>query len=295
MEIIMRKNTIVIISLLLLFSVINIEAEGIAEKKEETSSTNSLIAKKISDKGKVDKKKKTFDKNLNLALLTDEELNQLINDALRNCNNAELMELGTKLGIAQKYDWTPIISSTVLARAKCDYKKAQAKCNYALDCYWKEYLKGDISDETKKILYETVDGINVGCQDWLTVCAMAATVPCAMEAATGNDNDFDKAWRMYEKAMLSVKVCKSFTPIRRKTTIDGVNSEISIAILEITRHKNRKKIKLSLETAKKIKKVIEQIPTKHFTGGLEYKENLLEGELQRKKILKELQKYIDQK
>ena len=281
--------------LLLLFSVLNIEATNIVVKTDKQFLTNSSIAKKVANKEKIDKKKNVFDKNLNVALLTDEELKQLINDALLNCNNAELMELGTKLGIAQKYDWTPIISSAVLARAKCDYKKAQSKCNYALDCYWKEYLKGDISDKTKKILYETVDGINVGCQDWLTVCAMAATVPCAMEAATGNDNDFDKAWRMYEKAMLAVKVCKSFTPTRRKVTIDGVNSEISIAILEMTRHKNNKEIKLSLETAKKIKKVIEQLPTKDFTGGLEYKQNLLDGEIMRQNILKALQKHIDEK
>jgi len=290
------KKLILSITILLLISVLNIGATNIVVKTDKQSSTNSSIAKKVADKEKVDKKKAVFDKNLNVALLTDEELMQLINDALLNCNNAELMELGTKLGIAQKYAWTPIISSAILARTKCDLKKSQQKCYYAVDSFFSELMSGKFSDETKKTMDEAIDGVPIGCQDWKTVSYLAGTTVYAMHIAIHSDNDFDKAWAIYKKTLLTIKACKSGSAREKKWAINGsIHSEIDSPLNAITDYKNHKKIKLSLETAKEMKKLIEQLPTKDFTGGLEYKQNLLNGEIKRQKILKELQKYIDQK
>ena len=84
------KKLMLYFILLLLFSVLNIEAKSTTAKTDKQSSTNSSIAKIVADKEKIDKKKAAFDKNLNVALLTNEELMQLINDALLNCNNADL-------------------------------------------------------------------------------------------------------------------------------------------------------------------------------------------------------------
>jgi len=272
--------------LLLLFSVLNTEAKQIAGKKDKSSSTNSLIAKKISDKEKVDKKKKTFDKNLNLALLTDEELNQLINDALNNCNNAELMELGTKLGIAQKYDWTPIISSAILARTKCDLKKSQQRCVYALDSYFSELLSGSFSEETKKTMDEAINRVPIGCQDWKTVNYLAGTTPHAMHIAIHSDNDFDKAWAIYKKTLLTIKACKSGSSRKKKWAINGtIHSEIAASIGTKTCYNKNRKVKLSAKTAKEIKELIGQLPVKDFSY----------GEENRQDILKSLQKYINQK
>ena len=246
--------------LLLLFFVLNIEATNIIVKVDKQFSTNSSIKKIIADKEKIDKKKAVFDKNLNVALLTDEELKQLINDALLNCNNAELMELGTKLGIAQKYDWTPIISSAILARTKCDLKKSQQKCNYALDCWRKEYLKGDVSDKTKELLYEAVDGVPIGCQDWMTVGYMAVTVPRAMNVTIENDKDFDKAWELHKKAVLAVKACKWFPGTQRKGALSY--EETIQSILLIRRHKD---LKISKQTAQEVIEYVKKTPEDAWT------------------------------
>ena len=281
---------------LLLFPVLNIEATNIVIKVDKQSSTNSSFAKKVANKEKVDKKKAVFDKNLNVALLTDEELNQLINNALLNCDNAELMELGIKLQKALKFDWTPIISSAILARTKCDLKKSQQKCVYALDNFHSEFMSGKFSDETKKTMDEAIDGVPIGCQDWKTVNYLAGTTGPAMNLAIRGDNDFDKAWAIYENTLLAIKACKNGSVREKKWAINGtIHRNITHSIGQITRHKNQNKIKLSLETAKEMKKLIGQLPTKDFTGGLEYKQNLLDGEIMRQDILKELQKYIDQK
>ncbi len=279
------KKLILFVMLLLLYSVLNIEAKENAEKKDKNFSTNSLIAKKISDKEKVDKKKKVFDKNLNVALLTDEELNKLINDALNNCNNAELMELGNKLGIAQKYDLTPIISSTILARTKCDLKKSQQKCIYAYDCFIKECLGGKYSDETIENLYDAINGVPIGCQDWMTVGHMVVTTPFAMIVSIETEKDFEKAWSIYKKGMLAIKACKSFPTTQRKATIKNVNEQSLQSIHLITRNKYRKNIKLSLESAQEMKEFVEKLPDDAFVLCPETK----------KEIIKEFKTYIDEK
>ena len=280
------KKLILSIMLLLLFSVLNIEAKNTAVKIDKQSSTNSLIDKKISDKEKVDKKKKVFDKNLNVALLTDEELKQLINDALLNCNNAELMELGIKLQKALKFDWTPIISSAMLARAKCDLKKSQRRCEYALSSFFSEIGKGEFSNETKKRMDEAIESVPIGCQDWMTINYLAGTTVYAMHIAIHSDNDFDKAWAIYKKTLLSIKACKSGSTREKKWAVNGtIHSEISTAIGIKTIYNKNKKVKLSSENAKEIKELIERLPVKDF----DY------GERNRQKILKSIQKYINQK
>jgi len=260
--------------------------QKVSKKIDKQSSTNSSIIKIIADKEKVDKKKAVFDKNLNVALLTDEELKQLINDALLNCNNAELMELGTKLGKALKFDLTPIISSAILARTKCDLKKSQQRCAYALNCCFSELMSGKFSDETKKTMDEAIDGVPIGCQDWLTVNCLAGTTPYAMHIAIYSDNDFDKAWKIYKNTLLAIKACKNGSARDKKWAINGtIHSELPASIYPITRHKNHKTIKLSLENAKEIKKLIEQLPVKDFSYGEENRQN----------ILKSIQKYTEEK
>jgi len=271
--------------LLLLFSVINIEAKGIAGEKDKNSLTNSLIAKKISDKKKVDKKKKVFDKNLNLALLTDEELNQLINDALRNCNNAELMELGTKLGIAQKYDLTPIISSAIVARTKCDVKKARQRCIYATKCFFRDFSNGTAPDETRKIMDEAINGVPIGCQDWSAVGQMAYMTPFAMHVSFIYDNDYNKGWDEYKYCINAVKNCKKGPYKLRKQTINHVNEKLTSFLIKINNKNKQNSIKLSLKNALEIKEFVKDLPPEKFLGSENEKQN----------IIKKFQKYIDEK
>ena len=273
--------------LLLLFSILNIEATNIIVKVDKQSSTNSSVTKIIADKEKVDKKKAVFDKNLNVALLTDEELMQLINDALLNCNNAELMELGTKLGRALKFDLTPIISSAILARTKCDLKKSQRRCIHAYRCFFREVLKGEYSDETRKIMDEAINGVPIGCQDWPTVGQMISITPLAMDISIKSDNDFDKAWSIYKKSMLTIKACKKGQKELKKYSIGFLNGQEGITQLidDITRDESRKKIKLSLDNAQEMKTLVETLPPDKFRGGEKMKQDILKG----------FQKYIGEK
>jgi len=273
--------------LLLLFSVLNIKATNIVVKTDKQSSTNSSIAKKVADKEKIDKKKKVFDKNLNVALLTDEELKQLINDALLNCNNAELMELGTKLGRALKFDLTPIISSAILARTKCDLKKSQRRCIHAYRCFFKEALKGEYSDETRKIMDEAINGVPIGCQDWPTVGHMVSITPLAMDISIKSDKDFDKAWSIYKRGMHAIKACKKGPKELKEYSINYLNGMegITQSIHEISRDEFRKNIKLSLDNAQEMKTLVETLPSDKFRG----------GEREKQSILKGFQKHIEEK
>ena len=157
-------------------------------------------------------------------------------------------------------------------------------------------MSGKFSDETKKTMDEAIDGVPIGCQDWMTVNYLAGTTPHAMYIAIHSDNDFDKAWTIYNKTLLAIKACKSGSARDKKWAVNGtIHSAIVYSISEITRHKNQNKIKLSLENAKEMKRLIEQLPIKDFIGGTVNEQNILNGERNRQDILKELQKYIDQK
>ena len=119
-----------------------------------------------------------------------------------------------------------------------------------------------MSDKTKKILFEAIDGVKVGCQDWLTVCALAVTVPNAMGISIEYNNNFDKAWKMYKKAMLAIKTCKKFPSTKRKATIKRL-SEDTLRSIQF-RPRNNNKVILSKETILEVIDFIKKLPKDAF-------------------------------